>query len=280
MQVQLEYIPKLTDVEDIKSDLLNKYRAWDYSTTVSSIEVLKFDNSGNVTVSLIPYYNASPIVNLNFYTETTAVNIDLTEFKTFTMPRRAALVYNIETKTVSIVEVGTKKDKNNVVLLALQPESYLHDFVFTGILSNKVVKHRFLTLSNNDITITKGASRTSIITFNKACTIKVYRNIANSVYANVTAGTSYTLGIDEILALNVDARSLVVMPIGEKESIESSYIELLCQGPYQVLTGPLLESLIATNTSDIKEIKEKDLLNEKNEVKNLVIEDIINFYNK
>lgn len=237
-------------VTDLKSDLTNKYRAWDYSTSISSIEVVNFENSA-VTVSMIHYYNTIPVVTLNYYSGT-YINIVLTDFKTVTIPKKGGLVYNIESKTVSVIDDLTAKDKNNIVLLALQPEAARHDLVFIGLLATKVVKHRFLSMSNKDITITKIGSYTSVITFNSDCTIKVYNNILNYAFAKIEAGTSFTLVSNQVLALNIDTNNLVVMSSVAKESLDSSFIELLFNGTNNVLTGMLLECLIADSYEESK----------------------------
>lgn len=237
-------------VTDLKSDIVNKYRAWDYSTSISSIEVVNFENFA-VTVSMIPYYNTIPVVTLDYYSGTN-INIELTDFKTVTIPKKGGLVYNIESKTVSVIDDLTAKDKNNIVLLALQPEAARHDLVFIGLLATKVVKHRFLSMSNKDITITKSGSYTSVITFNSDCMIKVYSNILNFAYAKIEAGTSFTLANSQVLALNIDTNNLVVMSSVAKESLDSSFIELLYQGNNQVLTGMLLECLIADSYEESK----------------------------
>lgn len=246
-------------VTDLKSDLTNKYRAWDYSTSVSAIEVVNYDiTTFEVTVSLIQYYNTIPDVTLNYYCGKN-INIVLTDYKTVTIPKKGALVYNLTSKNVSVIDDLTEKNKDYIILLALYPESYRHDLVFTGLLATKVVKHRFLSMSSKDITFDKSGSYTTYITFNSDCLIKVYNNIKNFAYANVKAGTSYTLVNNQVLALDVDNNSLVVMTTNEKESLESSFIELLCQGTNQVLTGMLLECLISDTYIESKKKYDYDV---------------------
>ena len=248
-----------TDISELKSDLTNKYRAWDYSTSVSAIEVVNYDiTKFEVTVSLIPYYNTIPVVTLNYYCGKN-INIALTDYKTVTIPKRGALVYNLTSKNVSVIGDLTERNKDYIILLALYPEANRHDLVFTGLLATKVVKHRFFSMSSKDITIGKRDSYTTDITFNSDCLIKVYNNIKNFAYANVKAGTSYTLVPNQVLALDVDNDSLVVMTTNEKESLDSSFIELLCQGTNHVLTGMLLECLISDTYIESKKKYDYDI---------------------
>lgn len=241
----------------LKEDLTNKYRAWDYSTSVSAIEVVNYENFA-VTVSLISYYNTIPVVTLNYYCDKN-INIVLTDYQTVTIPKKGALVYNLTSKNVSVIDDLTEKNKDYIILLALYPEADRHDLVFTGLLATKVVKHRFLSMSSKDITIDKSGSYTTYITFNSDCLIKVYNNIKDFAYAKVTAGTTYTLVNNQILALDVDNMSLVVLTTNKQESIDSSFIELLCQGTNQVLTGMLLECLISDTYIESKKKYDYDV---------------------
>ncbi len=240
-----------TETSSLKQDLGNKYRSFDFNTSVSAIEINDFENF-EVTISLIPYYNVKAVLTLNFYSGKN-VNILLEDFKKVKLPKYGALVYDINTKLVSIVDNLSDKNNNYVVILALQPESDRHDLIFTGLLASKVGKHNFISLSSSDISIVKSGSYTTAITFNSDCTIKVYSNVRSFAWAKVTANTTFTLVNNQILALNVDTNSLTIITTkGQEEALESSYIELVCQGTNHILTGKLLECLIPDAYTEAK----------------------------